>query len=61
MKVEIEIPKEFEEHFNYDRFEDSLKRVATDILDPHCILSGNFELETIEMLQKAFLYAVVKE
>ena len=24
MKIEIEIPKEFEGHFNADRFEDSL-------------------------------------
>ena len=25
MKIEIEIPKEFEEHFNNDRFNDSLE------------------------------------
>lgn len=27
MKVEIDIPKEFEDHFRRDRFEDSLRRL----------------------------------
>lgn len=28
MKIEIEIPKEFEEHFNADRFEDTLYKLS---------------------------------
>ena len=31
MKVLIEIPKEFEEHFNKDRFKDSFERILVDI------------------------------
>lgn len=55
MKITIEIPKEFEEHYNRDNFEDSLKRIEADIkhLKYHG-LSGLYELELIEMLRKAF-------
>ena len=31
MKIEIEIPKEFEEHFNNDKFKDSFERIMADI------------------------------
>ena len=50
MRIEIEIPKEFEEHFNQDQFEDSLLRLREDA---H-LLAGNYERETAEMLVKAF-------
>lgn len=55
MKITIEIPKEFEEHYNRDKFEDSLKRIEADLkhLKYHG-LSGLCELELIEMLIKAF-------
>ena len=58
MKIEIEIPKEFEEHFNQDKFKDSLKRIMADIKyslkNGDCLCSGRYEFETIEMLEKAF-------
>lgn len=55
MKIIIEIPKEFEEHYNRDNFEDSLKRIETDIdYQENYGLSGLYELELIEMLRKAF-------
>ena len=55
MKITIEIPKEFEEQYNRDKFEDSLKRIETDIDYQECYsLSGLYELELIEMLRKAF-------
>ena len=31
MRIEIEIPKEFENHFNQDKFKDSLERIMADI------------------------------
>ena len=50
MRIEIEIPKEFEEHFKQDKFEDSLNRLYADV---H-LLAGNYERELAEMLIKAF-------
>lgn len=55
MKVLIEIPKEFENHFREDRFEDSLHRLNADA---HC-LAGNYEQETLTMLIKAFKNAKI--
>lgn len=54
MKLVIDIPKEFEQHFNEDRFADSLARLACDIENHTVSLSGRYEWETIDMLQKAF-------
>lgn len=50
MKIEIEIPEEFEEHFNQDKFEDSLQRL---MVDAH-MLAGRYERELAEMLIKTF-------
>ena len=54
----IELPDEFVEHFNKDHFKDSLERIAFDIgerLKDQDItnLAGNYELETIKMLESA--------
>lgn len=54
MQIVIDIPKEFEEHFKTDKFEDSLARVASDIESFGFNLSGRYEQETITMLRKAF-------
>lgn len=58
MRIEIEIPKNFEEHFNQDKFKDSFERIMADIKyclkNGDCLCSGKYEYETIEMLQKAF-------
>lgn len=58
MRIEIEIPKEFEEHFKQDKFEDSLERIMSDIehslKNGDCLCAGRYEYETIEMLEKAF-------
>lgn len=55
MKLLIEIPKEFEEHFNND----SLKRICTDIQYHGNPLSGLYERELIEMLRNAMTKAKV--
>ena len=58
MRIEIEIPKEFEEHFNQDKFKDSFERIMEEIgrnlRSRYCSYAGRYEYETIEMLQKAF-------
>lgn len=52
MRIEIDIPKEFEEHFKQDKFKDSFERIMADL--KNCLCAGNYEYETIEMLKKAF-------
>lgn len=57
MRIEIDIPKEFEEHFKQDKFTDSLERIMADIKhsleNEDCLCAGRYEYETIEMLEKA--------
>ena len=57
MRIEIEIPKEFEEHFKQDKFKDSLERIMADIWHSleigNCLCAGNYEYETIKMLAEA--------
>ena len=54
MRIEIDIPREFEEHFKQDKFKDSLERIMADIWHSleigNCLCAGNYEYETIEML-----------
>ena len=54
MTLLIKIPKEFEQHFKDDRFEDSLYRLSTDA---H-LLAGNYEQETAMMLVESFKNAI---
>ena len=58
MRIEIEIPKEFEKHFNNDKFKDSFERIMADIKhsleNGDCLCAGRYEYETIEMLENAF-------
>ena len=54
MKLFIEIPKEFEQHFQADRFDDSLHRLSADAHS----LAGLYEQETASMLSEAFKNAV---
>lgn len=65
MKIEIEIPKEFEVDYNADKFEDFFMRVSYDIememnryFDGIC---GNYEKETAEMFAKAFRNSIEKK
>ena len=58
MRIEIEIPKEFEKHFKRDKFKDSLGRIMVDIKHSlesrYWLCAGRYDHETIEMLEKAF-------
>lgn len=49
MKVVLNIPDEFLQHFYSDRFKDSLER-----LEASHLLAGNYERELCQMLIKAF-------
>ena len=53
MKIEIEIPKEFECDYNHDKFEGFFMCVlaGTDWDGEFC---GNYEEEIAEMFEKAF-------
>ena len=62
MRVTIDIPAEFEGHFAFDHFRDSLGRIAYDLRtyegEP---LSGRYEIETVEMLADALQRAQIRE
>ena len=63
MEIKIEIPKEFEEHFNKDKFKDSLERIRVDIQcgleSSEVKMAGLYELELIRMLRNAMIKAEV--
>ena len=64
MRVVIDIPKEFEQHFNEDKFKDSLLRLKTDTqdgLEHDDTISGIYEIELLDMLVEAFGKAEIKE
>lgn len=52
MRIDIEIPKEFEGDYNKDRFDEFFCRVLSDISDG--TTCGRYERETAEMFIKAF-------
>lgn len=60
MKIIIDIPQDFEKHFNEDRFKDSLERIKAD-LNEDFVLAGNYERELLDMLRVAFKNAETKE
>lgn len=59
MEIVIKIPMKFENHFNSDRFEDSLARVASDIESFGFELAGRYEKEMITMLREALKDSVI--
>lgn len=67
MKIEIEIPKEFEEDYNSDKFKDFFMRISRDIeaeMDGYGYfggICGNYEKETAEMFAKAFQNSIEKK
>lgn len=56
MKLLIEIPTEFDGHFNLDRFKDALKRLEFDAN----YLAGKYEKELAEMLIESFQNAQIQ-
>lgn len=59
MVIVLEIPKEFNAHFNEDRFTDSFARICHEIKSNNYHLCGNYERELIDMLIPAFQKAHV--
>lgn len=56
IRLVIKLPDEFEEHFNFDKFQDSFMRICGDIRAEGS-LSGNYEYELADELKKAFRQA----
>jgi len=59
MKLLIEIPPEFEQDFNDNKFEDCFQRLLYDTWDrlthsENILNAGRYEIETLEMFIKAF-------
>lgn len=54
MKIELEIPDEFREHWNMDHFEDSFRRIKNDVRfaigNSVCSSCGLYEIELLDML-----------
>lgn len=64
MKIEIEIPKEFEVDYNSDKFKDFFARVLIDMQRGENLygnLCGNYEKETAYMFWKAFQNSIEKK
>lgn len=69
MKLLLEIPDAFSEHFAMDKFKDSLMRICADISEVQKrrkighqnlpFISGNYERELVDVLAPAFARAVV--
>ena len=53
MRIEIEIPKEFERDYDADKFSDFFSRVMIDI-ETMQGMCGRYEVETALMLRTAF-------
>ncbi len=60
MKIVIELQEAFSGHYAEDKFEDSLQRIRSDVHylyeegDEGDSLSGNYELELLDELLRAF-------
>lgn len=65
MEIRMTIPKEFEEHFEFDKFKDSLCRIRFDLSEyvnsegsqGFTPMSGNYEQELADALPAMFASA----
>lgn len=60
MKIIIDIPEEFENDFKNDRFDECFSRIYYATSSSKTNIAGNYELETLEMLRKAFKHSYIK-
>lgn len=54
MRLVIELPDEFQQHFEMDRFQDSFMRINGDVSTCEGRLSGLYEDELLAALKEAF-------
>jgi hypothetical protein len=54
----MEIPDEFREHWDTDRFKDSMERIRIDT-QVNGVLSGKYEVELVDMLKNSLENAEV--
>ena len=67
MEIRMTIPKEFEEHFEFDKFKDSLGRIRFDLSEYRSSegsenftpLSGTYEQELADALPRMFASAEI--
>lgn len=52
MIIQLEIPKEYENDYQNDRFDEFFRRVFADI--DFTGMCGNYEIETVQMMADAF-------
>lgn len=55
MIIQLEIPKEFENDYQNDRFDDFFRRVFADIDGRG--MCGNYEAETAQMMEHMFKWS----
>lgn len=60
MKIIIDIPEEFEIDFKNDRFDECFSRIYYAASSSKTNIAGNYELETLEMLRKAFKHSYIR-
>lgn len=56
--LKIDIPDEFREHWDMDRFKDSMTRIKIDA-QVDGVLSGKYEVELVDMLKNSLEKAEV--
>ena len=69
MEIRMTIPKEFEQHFEFDKFKDSLCRIRFDLSEyissegsqDFTPMSGNYEQELADALPTMFASATKVE
>lgn len=54
MKILIEIPEEYEQEYEKDKFSDCFNRIYTDLINKNSVLVGSYEIETLLMLCESF-------
>lgn len=58
--IKLRIPEQFISQYESDKFEDSLQRILADIRDSEeLVLSGRYEMETIEMLLESLKESII--
>ena len=58
MKLVLNLPDEFRDHFEFDKFQDSFMRICGDIRTDGS-LSGNYEYELADALKTSFSKAEI--
>ena len=64
MRIVLNIPSEFVQHYKLDKFNDSMMRVIQELKDipfKHKWLVGEYEMETLDMLRISLMQSRMLE